>query len=77
MHYIYTPSFRKDRNIINWLFVVQTKSMSHFQIVHIDINKLNDIMSTGDNIKDDEDEGFEQLEFDKEDDGHEDDEDSN
>jgi hypothetical protein len=56
---------------------VQTKSMSHFQIVHIDINKLNDIMSTGDNIKDDEDEGFEQLESDKEDDGHEDDEDSN
>ena len=50
--------------------------MSHFQVVHVDIDKLNDIMSTDDNIKDDEDEGFEQLEFDKEDNRHEDNEDS-
>ena len=44
--------------------------------VHVDIDELNDILSTNINTENDEDEGIKQLQFNKEDDGHEDDKDS-
>ena len=33
MYYTYTPSFRKDRNRVDWLFLMKTKPNSHVQVV--------------------------------------------
>ena len=40
MYYTYTPSFRKDHSIIDWLSIVKTKPRSRVQVVEDDNDKV-------------------------------------
>jgi hypothetical protein len=48
VYYTYTPSFKKDHNKIDWLFIVKTKLRSHVKVEVIKDDK-NEV-SKGDDV---------------------------
>jgi len=43
VYYIYTHSFRKDHNIVDWLSIVKTKPKSHVQVVEDEVIGGDDV----------------------------------
>jgi len=46
VYFIYTPSFRKDQSIVDWLSVLKKKPRGHIEVVQDE----NEETSVGDNV---------------------------